>query len=131
MDKSLKFFTDISNTITNNTDGITGLKTQSVEGKVNINYTDPNDPTKIVRSEQKKYNFNALLSEQNPNTYINYLYNLSSLYATIHPIPVNIVSDVLFNKLSGCVFPPGHHKVKYVFMKFIPTCVFSTNSNII
>jgi len=47
----------------------------------------------------------------------------------IQPIPENITSDDLFNKLSGCDLPPGHHLIKYEFYKFIPIGVFSINSN--
>jgi len=35
----------------------------------------------------------------------------------IQPIPENITSDDLFNKLSGCDLPPGHHLIKYEFYK--------------
>jgi len=44
-----------------------------------------------------------------------------------HPIPTKTISDILFNKLSRRGFPPGH-LVIYVFIKYIPTCVFSINS---
>lgn len=73
MDKSLKFF--IGASTPTSADGVTGMGTQNIDGTVNINYYDETDPSVIVNTETKKYTFTAVLSDQNPGQYINYLGN--------------------------------------------------------
>lgn len=60
MDKSLKFFTSLYQKPTSvKTDPNTGLPLTNIEGEVIINYYDKIDPTKVVRTENKKYSFEA------------------------------------------------------------------------
>lgn len=106
MDKSLKFFVGASTPT--NPDGITGLGTEVIEGTVNINYYNPDDPTTIVNKEEKKYSFTAVLSDQNPGQFINYLGN--SQTNEYQPVLVNNeqISDIALSSIID--WTNTHHK---------------------
>ena len=119
MDKSLAFF--IGAATPTNPDSKTGMSTQIIEGTVNINYYSADDPTKSVKQEQKKYSYNAVISDQNPGQYdengkyiagsgqfINYLGN--SQTNEYEPVIVNNeqVSDIALSSIID--WTTKHHK---------------------
>jgi len=89
MDKSLKFFTSLYKKDHEvKKDPITGLPLTNIEGNVIINYYDKTDPTKKVRTENKKYSFEA--GTENGEV-LNYLGN--SPINELTGIPVNPEED--------------------------------------
>jgi len=119
MDKSLAFF--IGAATPTNPDSKTGMSTQIIEGTVNINYYSADDPTKSVKQEQKKYSYNAVISDQNPGQYdengkyiagsgqfINYLGN--SQTNEYEPVIVNNeqISDIALSSIID--WTTKHHK---------------------
>jgi hypothetical protein len=75
MDRSLKFFTDLSQKKAN-IDSKTGLPQTSVSVEYSVNNFDPNNPTDGTTSiEKKTVNYTVLMSGQTDTKFVNYMGN--------------------------------------------------------
>lgn len=75
MDRSLKFFTDLS-TKNNNRDSTTGMAQTDVSVEFSIDNYDPNNPTNGTTSNEKKtVNYTVVMSGQTDTKFVNYMGN--------------------------------------------------------